>query len=74
MDSRRLKAEQVERLTAVLARQLRYLNQLCSRMQKLNFPVDDPLAQRAIAARNAMQSLYAEALVCGEPLRGMHDR
>jgi hypothetical protein len=69
MDSRQLKAEQIDRLAAVLGRQLRYLNRLCTRMQRLSFPEDDRLSKRAIAARNAMQALYAEALTSGE--RGM---
>lgn len=67
MDSRKLEAQQVERLAAVLGRQLRYLNRLCTRMQRLSFPVEDPLATRAIAARNAMQALYAETLTSGQP-------
>jgi len=67
MDSRSLKRAQVEQLSAVLGRQLRYLNKLCVRMQRLNFPADDPLAARTIAARNAMQSLYTEALASGPP-------
>jgi hypothetical protein len=67
MDSRQLKAEQIQKLAAVLGRQLRYLNRLCVRMQRLSFPVDDPLSQRAIAARNALQSLYAETLTSGQP-------
>ena len=48
-----------------IGRQLRYLNKLCGRMQRMTFPVDDPLSQRATDARNAVQSLYGEVLTSG---------
>ena len=65
MDSSHLKPEQVARLQATLGKQLRYLNRLCARMQRLSFPLDDPLCQPAHRARDAMQDLYTAAHYCG---------
>ena len=71
MTSADLKREQVEALSRTLGRNLRYLNRLCARMQRLRFPIDDPLWQSAAAAREAMQRLYADAHSAGRnPNRG----
>jgi hypothetical protein len=61
-----LKREQVEALARTLGRNLRYLNRLCARMQRLRFPMDDPVCQAAHQAREAMHKLYTEAYMAGE--------
>jgi hypothetical protein len=58
VDSSNFKPEQIERLRAVISRQLNNLNRLCGRMQQRHWPVDDPLSRAAITARAAMQDLY----------------
>ena len=55
MDSKDLTTEQAHKLRESVARQLRYMNRLCARMQRLGFPVNDPLSAAALNARNAMQ-------------------
>lgn len=40
---------------------LRYLNRLCERMIRLQFPVDDPLQVATVRARAAMQDLLTAA-------------
>jgi hypothetical protein len=66
-----LKPEQVQALAKSLGRQLRYLNRLCARMQRLRFPTEDPLVQSATAARLALQRLYTEAYSAGRPGRSV---
>lgn len=61
MDSSDLTSEQAERIRTSVARNLRYLNSLCSRMQKLGFPVDDPMVKTAQRARDATQDLHTAA-------------
>ena len=56
-----LKPEQVQALQQTLARQLRYLHRLCARMQRLRFPLDDPLVKTAMHAREAVQALHNRA-------------
>jgi hypothetical protein len=56
-----LKPEQVERLAAIVGRELRFLNRLCDRMNRLGFPPDDPLFRAAMLARNGMHGLNVAA-------------
>lgn len=65
MDSSYLTPVQVERLRAIVGRDLRFLNRLCARMQRLAFPLDDPLCQAASRARDVMQDLYTSIHYCG---------
>ena len=53
------------RLQQTLRRQLQYLNRLCARMQRLGFPLEDPLCHPAQRARDALQDLYTAAHYCG---------
>ncbi len=64
MDSSHLTTEQIARLRAVLGRELRYLNNLCGRMQALRFPPEDRLCRAAHRARDAAQDLYTAAHYC----------
>ena len=57
MDSRRLKLQQVAQLQAAIDKQLRYVSRLCERMEKLDFPPDDPLNREALRARKAIREL-----------------
>lgn len=41
-----------------IGRQLRYLNKLCARMQRLGWPVEDSVCKAASAARDATQDLF----------------
>ncbi|HWE01891.1 MAG TPA: hypothetical protein VG326_05725 [Tepidisphaeraceae bacterium] len=65
MNSSHLHPEQVVRLRAAVGRELRYLNNLCGRMQTLRFPPDDPLCRAAHRARDALQDLYTASHYCG---------
>ncbi len=65
VDSSHLTAEQVAKLQLTLARDLRYLNNLCARMQTLRFPPDDALCRAAHRARDAMQDLHTAVHYCG---------
>lgn len=58
VDSSDLTPEQVERLRATVGRQLRFLNKLCARMQKLRWPVEDQVCRDGLRARDAVQDLY----------------
>ena len=60
-----LNPEQATRLTAIVARQLRFLNRLCRRMDLLGFPLSDPLWQAAIRARHSLQDLHVAAHYAG---------
>jgi hypothetical protein len=62
-----LKPEQVARLCADLAGHARYLNRLCARMERLGFPVSDPLYARAISGRNTAEALLSCAGDIGKP-------
>jgi hypothetical protein len=65
VDSSHLTPDQVARLRLTLGRELRYLNNLCGRMQTLRFPPDDGLCRAAQRARDALQDLYTAAHYCG---------
>ena len=65
MDSTRLNPEQVDKLIADIGRQLRYLTRLCERMQKLKWPIDDPLCVAIYDARSATERLLARARGAG---------
>jgi hypothetical protein len=64
--SRDLQPHQIEKLKSHLRRQLSYLNRLCGRMQRLGFPIDDPLVRGGTVARNAVQDLYTATMYCGK--------
>jgi hypothetical protein len=60
---------------AIVARDLRFLNRVCARMQQLRFPVNDPLWREAQRARNAMQNLLSVVQYSGPISRvGVHIR
>ena len=61
MDSHDLRPNQAERLGAQVRPMLRYVNRLCERMIRLQFPVNDPLQLAAVKARAAMQDLHMAA-------------
>jgi hypothetical protein len=63
MDSTQLRPEQIARLRSDIGRQLGYLNKLCGRMQKLRFPLDDPVCREALRAREKVQRL-SDAVRC----------
>ena len=65
VDSSHLQPEQIAQLRRVVGRDLRFLNNLCARMQSLRFPVDDPLCRAALTARDAMQDLYTASHYAG---------
>ena len=65
MDSSGLQPEQARLLASHVAKELRYLNKLCARMQRLGFPTDDPLVQAGTRARNAVQDLLGAARYAG---------
>jgi hypothetical protein len=67
VDSRRLSAEQIERLRAVMLRQSRYLHRLVGRMVKLKWRTDDPLWMTALRAQDAVDSLLRETVVNRRP-------
>ena len=67
MTSADLKPEQAHRLMAQVAAQLRYLNRLCERMNRLAFDPNDPLFRAAIDARSAHQDLHVAAHYAGCP-------
>jgi hypothetical protein len=61
MPSSMLTTEQATKLRAIVSRDLRFLNRLCDRMQRLQFPPADPLYAAATKARNSLQELHVEA-------------
>jgi hypothetical protein len=65
VDSTDLKPEQVARLKASLLKHLNYLNKLCTRMQRLGWPLDDPVCRAAMRARIAAQDLYSACNLAG---------
>ena len=67
MDSSDLTPQQVERLKAVVGRQLRFLNRMVARMQQRQYPLDDPLWLAGVTARNAAQDLLTAASYAGCP-------
>jgi len=67
MDSRRLSAEQIEQMRAVMLRQSRYLNRLVDRMVKLHWRVDDPVWITTFKARDAIDAMLRELVVRRKP-------
>jgi acyl transferase domain-containing protein len=66
MTSADLNPEQAQALARALARQLRYLNRLCSRMQRLRWAADERMCVLATEARNAVQKLHTAAASIGK--------
>jgi hypothetical protein len=56
---------QANRLRDTVARQLRYLNKLCDRCNRLGWPTDDPIVVAAQEARKRMQDLHTAAHYAG---------
>jgi len=50
---------------AQLRRQLLYLNGLTEKMLKRNWPLEDPVRDKGIEARRAVQALYDAARLSG---------
>lgn len=65
MNPSELTQDQIERVEATIARQLRYLNNLCNRMTRLRFPPDDLLVRAATEARCRVQDLLAAVRYAG---------
>ena len=65
MTSDDLQPEQCQKLGAIVGRQLRFLNRLCARMDRLGFTPSDPLWQAAQQARDAVQGLNVAAHYAG---------
>jgi hypothetical protein len=61
MGSESLTDQQRAALVAQLRRQLMYLNRLTEKMLKKNWPLDDPVRDKGIEARKAVQALYDAA-------------
>jgi hypothetical protein len=49
-----LKPAQLERLAAIIGRQLRFYNRLIERMERIGFPGNDPLYMEEIMTRNGV--------------------
>lgn len=58
MDSRQLTVEQVRMISAVIARQLRYLTRLRERMDRRQFPPSDTIYQLVSQSMNMLQRLH----------------
>jgi len=67
MDSRRLSAQQIASVRAVMLRQSRYLNRLFDRMVKLHWRVDDPVWITTLEARDAVDAMLRELVVRRKP-------
>jgi hypothetical protein len=67
VDSRRLSAEQIERVRVVVLRQSRYLNRMVDRMVKLHWRVDDPVWITTFKARDAIDAMLRELVVRRRP-------
>ena len=65
MSSDDLTPAQAEALKARVAVLLRFLNRLQERMNRLTFPVDDPLWLGVVHARNAAQDLFVACHYAG---------
>lgn len=65
VNSSDLQPEQAARLVESIRRQLVYHNNLCARIQSLQWPVDDPVNRAALVARNALQDLLTAARYAG---------
>jgi len=67
VDSRRLSAEQIASIRAVMLRQSRYLNRMVERMIKLQWRTDDPLWITTYKAREAVDAMLRELFVTRKP-------
>jgi hypothetical protein len=65
MGSESLTDAQREALTRQLGRMLTYLNKLTEKMLKKNWPLEDPVRDKGIDAKKAMQRLYDAARLSG---------
>jgi hypothetical protein len=50
-------AAMTEQLRQQIQRNLHFMNSLCRRMEKLEFPANDPLLEAAMKTRHAVQTL-----------------
>ena len=57
MKSEDLKPAQVQRLSAILSRHCAFYYRLAARMEARGWPVTDPVYQRALRARDAVDAL-----------------
>ena len=53
-----LPPQKIARFREQIGRQLRYHNRLCARMQRLGWPLDDPIVREGLRVRDALQDLY----------------
>ena len=60
-----IQPEQADKLQAMVARELRFLNRLCQRMQLRRFRPDDPLWLAAHRARDSVQHLHVAVHYAG---------
>jgi hypothetical protein len=60
-----LPPEKIAKLREQIGRQLRYHNRLCARMQRLGWPLDDPIVREGMRARDALQDLYTATHYAG---------
>jgi len=60
MDSKTISREHARRIHGALAPSLKYLHCLRERMEKVGFPLSDPLYQLVLKAQTAAQSLTME--------------
>jgi len=67
MDSRRLSAQQIASVRAVVLRQSRYLNRLVERMIKLHWRVEDPVWITSFKARETVDAMLRELVVRRRP-------
>jgi len=65
MGSESLTDAQRDALVAQLRRHLTYLNKLTEKMLKKNCPLEDPVRDKGIEAKKAMQRLYDAARLSG---------
>ncbi len=65
MGSENLTDAQRDALVLQLRRHLAYLNKLTGKLLKKQWPLEDPLRDKGIEARRAMQALYDAARLCG---------
>jgi hypothetical protein len=65
MGSESLTDQQRDALVIQLRRHLTYLNKLTEKMLKKNWPLEDPVRDKGIEAKKAMQRLYDAARLSG---------
>jgi hypothetical protein len=75
MKSSDLPPEKIARFRDEIARQLRYHNRVCARMQCLGWPLDDPIVMEGMRVRDALQDLYTAThyVVCAIGVRQRAD-